>query len=75
MHTPTKAKKASQLWPSGEDCVKKVPVCRNLAFPNMKRNFLLFFSLYRKTEHTGEWTDYERSSLSEVTPHWCQITI
>ncbi len=36
-----------------------------------------FFALYRKTEHTGEWADWvnERSSLSEVTKHWCQLSI
>lgn len=42
-HTLTMAKKASQLWPSGVDCVKKVPMCRILAFPNMKGiSFFLF---------------------------------
>lgn len=75
MHTLTVAKKASQLWPSGVDCVKKVPMCRILAFPNMKGISYFFFSLYRKAEHTGEWTDYERSSLSEVMLNWCQISI
>lgn len=54
------AKKASQLWPSGADCVEKVPMCRILAFPNMKG---ISFFLFTEKQRVNE-----RSSLSEVTP-------
>lgn len=74
-HTLNVAKKASQLWPSGLVCVKKVPMCRIRAFPNIKG--ISFFSAYKKTEHTGERTGCvnERSSLSEFTPHSSQLSV
>lgn len=49
-HTLTVAKKASQLWPSGLDCVKKVPMCRIRAFPNMK-GISFFFCLQKNRAH------------------------
>lgn len=46
----------------------KGPNVQNSGFSKHERNFLL--SLYRKTERVNE-----RSSLSEVTPHRCQLSI